>query len=187
MESHHVPQTGPEIMIFLPQSLGITDVCHHAQNGGSLLTYSWGCLKPTFLSFLFFFFSGGIRVWTQGLKLARQVLYNLSHTSSPFCVGYFQDRVSQTIYLGWPGMEILLMSASLVASITDISHQHPAETYISSACLANARSWVQTPVLPLKRNIRMFFSLRHRWDEKNRGKLWEKEVTTLSGLLVNTH
>jgi hypothetical protein len=33
---------------------------------------------------------GGI----QGLTLARQVLYQLSHTPTPFCIGYFLDKVS---------------------------------------------------------------------------------------------
>jgi hypothetical protein len=28
-----------------------------------------------------------------------------------FCVGYFQDRVSWTIFSGWPWIEILLISA----------------------------------------------------------------------------
>jgi hypothetical protein len=35
-----------------------------------------------FLSF-FFFFGGGIRVWIQGLPPANQVLYYLSHSTSP--------------------------------------------------------------------------------------------------------
>jgi hypothetical protein len=30
-------------------------------------------------------------VGTQGSVLASQVLYNLSHTSNPFCSGYFGD------------------------------------------------------------------------------------------------
>jgi hypothetical protein len=34
--------------------------------------------------------------------LAKQALYHLSHTSSPFCSGYFGDGVSQTICLDWP-------------------------------------------------------------------------------------
>jgi hypothetical protein len=31
--------------------------------------------------------------WTQGLALTKQVLYHLNHTTSPFCNGYFWDRV----------------------------------------------------------------------------------------------
>jgi hypothetical protein len=47
----------------------------------------------------------------------------LSQTSSPFCSGYFGDRISQTICLGWPWTMILLILASQVARITGISHQ----------------------------------------------------------------
>jgi hypothetical protein len=39
--------------------------------------------------FLFFFYRIG--VWTQGYMLVKQTLYCLSHTSSPFCSGYFGD------------------------------------------------------------------------------------------------
>jgi hypothetical protein len=46
------------------------------------------------LFFLFFLIFGGSGVWTQGFTLAKQVLYCLSHTSSPFCFGYFGDGVS---------------------------------------------------------------------------------------------
>jgi hypothetical protein len=53
--------------------------------------------------------------------------YTLSHSASPFCTGYFQDRVSQTICPGWLWTKILLISASWVARITDLSHQHLAE------------------------------------------------------------
>jgi hypothetical protein len=35
------------------------------------------------------FFSGGSRGWTPGFALAKQVLYHLSHSASPFCIGFF--------------------------------------------------------------------------------------------------
>jgi hypothetical protein len=38
--------------------------------------------------------------------------YTLSHSTSPFCVRYFQDRVSCTICPGWFQTVILLISAS---------------------------------------------------------------------------
>jgi hypothetical protein len=39
--------------------------------------------------------------------------YTLSHTTSPFYVmGFFQNRVSQTIFQGWLQTTILLISAS---------------------------------------------------------------------------
>jgi hypothetical protein len=56
--------------------------------------------------------------WTQGFTLGKHVLYHTSHFTSLFCVGYFQDRVSQTICLGWLQTAILLISASSVARIT---------------------------------------------------------------------
>jgi hypothetical protein len=45
----------------------------------------------------------------------------LSHTSSPFCSGYFGDQVSGTICLGWPPTMILLISAFQVARMIGVS------------------------------------------------------------------
>jgi hypothetical protein len=53
-------------------------------------------------------------VWSQSFMLSRQVLYHLSHSASPFSVGYFQDRISRTICPGWLPTTILLISASWV-------------------------------------------------------------------------
>jgi hypothetical protein len=67
-------------------------------------------------------------VW-QGLNsgqvLIKQALYHLSHFSSPFCSGYFGDGVLQTPR--WPQTAILPISASQVARITGVSHQHLAK------------------------------------------------------------
>jgi hypothetical protein len=52
----------------------------------------------------------------------------LSHTSNPFCSGYFGDGVSVTISLGWPETSILLISASQVARVSGVSHQHLADS-----------------------------------------------------------
>jgi hypothetical protein len=43
-----------------------------------------------------------------------------------FCDGFFWDRVSQTICLGWVQTAVLLISASWVARITGESHWCPA-------------------------------------------------------------
>jgi hypothetical protein len=52
-------------------------------------------------------------------------------TPALFCVGYFQDTVLQTIYpAGWLWNLILLISASGVARISGVSHQHPATLFI---------------------------------------------------------
>jgi hypothetical protein len=58
--------------------------------------------------------------------LAKQALYPLSHSSSPFCSGYFGDGILQTVCLGWLPASILLISASQAARITGMSHLHMA-------------------------------------------------------------
>jgi hypothetical protein len=59
--------------------------------------------------------------------LAKQVLYHLSYASSPFCSGYFGDKVLQNTSLGWPCFEILPISASQVARIIVVSHPCPCQ------------------------------------------------------------
>jgi hypothetical protein len=57
--------------------------------------------------------------------------YTLSHSSNPFfCIGYFQDRVLQTICSGWPWTTVLLISVSWVVRIIGMSHGHPAIIHI---------------------------------------------------------
>jgi hypothetical protein len=48
----------------------------------------------TALTFFFFFFFFAVL----GFELRA---YTLSHSASPFCDGFFQDRISQTICPGW--------------------------------------------------------------------------------------
>jgi hypothetical protein len=66
-------------------------------------------------------------VSTLGFMLAKQALYHLSHTSSSFCSGYFEDSISQIICLGWPRTVILMISAFQVARIIGVSHRCPAD------------------------------------------------------------
>jgi hypothetical protein len=54
---------------------------------------AFGITFPSFSCFFFFFFLGS-GVCTQGFVLIKQMLYCLSHTSRPFCFGYFGDGVS---------------------------------------------------------------------------------------------
>jgi hypothetical protein len=123
----------------------------------SILVIKFGYFPPPSISVCLVF--DGIRVWTQGFVLTRQVLYHLNHLQS-FCSGYLWDRVSllcldkpglwssylcfllklefqcvlphppfsvemeswKLFCLGWPRSAILLISASSVAGITDMSH-----------------------------------------------------------------
>jgi hypothetical protein len=63
-------------------------------------------------------YGGGTAIWIQGFALAREALYHLSHSASPFCVGYFGNKVL-LFCLGWLKP---LISASWVARITGVSH-----------------------------------------------------------------
>jgi hypothetical protein len=51
-----------------------------------------------FFIYSFFFFFGG----THCYALAKQALYHLSHTSSPFFSGYFGDGGLMNYLPGWP-------------------------------------------------------------------------------------
>jgi hypothetical protein len=54
--------------------------------------------------------------WDWDFVLAKQRLYYLSHTSSPFWSDYFGDGISGTICLDWPQTTILLINLSLPSS-----------------------------------------------------------------------
>jgi hypothetical protein len=70
--------------------------------------------------FVVIYFFGGIGVCTQGSVLVRQVLYHLSHSSGPFCFGYFGDR-SRYFCSGQPS---LLFSYFKLAIITELTGAH---------------------------------------------------------------
>jgi hypothetical protein len=53
--------------------------------------------------------------------LAGQVLYHLSHASSPFCSGYFGDRIS-LFYPGQPGPQSSYFIVPAIAGMTGASH-----------------------------------------------------------------
>jgi hypothetical protein len=69
----------------------------------------------------------------------------LNHSASPFCAGYFRDRVSWTICLGWLRTMILLISAFWVARITGLSHpcqaSQPFLSVYSSHCCLLVQFW----------------------------------------------
>jgi hypothetical protein len=66
----------------------------------------------------------------------------LSYTSSPFCFGYFGDRVSRTVCPVWPQTSILLISVSQIARITGVSHR--CATAWTILMLSNNRSGEET-------------------------------------------
>jgi hypothetical protein len=82
-----------------------------------------------------FFFSGSSMVWTQDF----QVLYCLSHNSSPLCSSLFEDRVSLSAWLAWTAF---LLWASL--SGWDVRHgpSWPAVSF-ELLCLG----WPETAIL----------------------------------------
>jgi hypothetical protein len=63
------------------------------------------------------FFFCGTDVWTQGLHLEPLC-------QSFFVLSFFRDRVLWTLCPGWLRTMIVLISASWVARITEVSHQH---------------------------------------------------------------
>jgi hypothetical protein len=66
----------------------------------------------------FFFYGTGI--WTQCLILAREALYHLSHSISPFLRWVFSSQ-GLSICLGWLQTMILLISVSWVARIIGVA------------------------------------------------------------------
>jgi hypothetical protein len=65
---------------------------------------------------ILFFDRGGI--WTQGFAHPRQMLFCLSHASSPFCSCSFEYGVLQIICSGWPQTTIILVSTFQISGIT---------------------------------------------------------------------
>jgi hypothetical protein len=60
----------------------------------------------------FFLVLVGLGFFDQGFVLAKQALYHLSNTSSPFCFGYSGDGGLMTICPEWPQILILPISVS---------------------------------------------------------------------------
>jgi hypothetical protein len=87
---------------------------------------SWAKNHPQTIFFFSFFFW-----WHWGLNSAG-TLTAWATLPALFCVGYFQDTISQTICLGWLWTLILLISAWWVASIMGMSHSHTVPFYFFS-------------------------------------------------------
>jgi hypothetical protein len=97
---------------------------------------------------------GILKSWYWGLNSGPRISlggcsYHLSHSTSPFLWWVFQDRVSRTICLGQASNPILLISASCIARITDVSHQCLA--FLSFHFFFGSISWSgYNRLLPLK-------------------------------------
>jgi hypothetical protein len=78
-------------------------------------------------------------VWTWDFVLARQVLYQLSHALSPFCFGYFLDRVS-CFYLGWQEL-LLYMTFCFSLAVFNILSLFYILNVFTMICLGKVFVW----------------------------------------------
>jgi hypothetical protein len=76
--------------------------------------------------FFFLFFFGGTRFEFRASCL--QTRCSIAWATALFYSGYFGNGVLRTIFPGWLSTAVLLISASQVARITGVSHQHPGQT-----------------------------------------------------------
>jgi hypothetical protein len=81
---------------------------------GDKILWLW-CLGSIYL-FVYLFCGTG--AWTQGLHLEQLQPF--------FVIDFFQNRVSWTVCLDWLWTLILLIAASWVARIIDVSHRRPS-------------------------------------------------------------
>jgi hypothetical protein len=95
------------------------------------------------------FFMIGSRVWTQGSTPARQMLYRLSHVSSPFCCGYFWDK-SLTFCLGGPGLRTPYFRFHAFTGMTHAHHHaRPAFFWDGGVSQTFWSGWPRTSILPI--------------------------------------
>jgi hypothetical protein len=79
-----------------------------------------------FLLLLFWGFLAGLGFEFRASCLLGRRCTSWTTLPALFCVGYFQDRVSWNACPSWPWTIVLLISASQVAGIIDMSHWHLA-------------------------------------------------------------
>jgi hypothetical protein len=61
-------------------------------------------MNPGHIDFIKVFWFVCLFFFSQSFTFAKQVLCKLSHTSSPFCSGYFGDGWSHEVF-AWAGLE----------------------------------------------------------------------------------
>jgi hypothetical protein len=81
--------------------------------------------------------------WFLIFFFAKQALYRLSHTSSPFFSVYFEDGMSWTICSYWPQTAILLFSVSQAVEIMDVSHWHLGHLLIGIMYISKKLVWLK--------------------------------------------
>jgi hypothetical protein len=81
--------------------------CHHFN------TKRIGVSICLFVCFLFYFGLIFWWYWVQGIALARWELYHWSHTLSPFCFGYFGDRLLN-LCPSQPGLPSSYLSSHII-------------------------------------------------------------------------
>jgi hypothetical protein len=120
---HHRSQASKTERLYPRQSEATLRLCSHIYTGKTLFMHSF----IRFLCVLFVCFCFVVLGFELGLTLDRQASHLIGRRSTTWapppalflCVGYFCDRVSGTICLGWPWTKILLIFPSWVARITD--------------------------------------------------------------------
>jgi hypothetical protein len=117
-------------------------------------SYRWRAWGFSLL-WCFFFCSSGD--WSQGL-----VLYHLSHSTSPFCIGYFWDRVSFYARAAW--IVILLFELPCRTWMTDMYH-YPQLLIEMGVSRTFCLGWPQTLILPISASLvaRITGVSHHTW------------------------
>jgi hypothetical protein len=82
------------------------NVIFHDLFSGSIVLTPVAFTATTYLPYMCSFLGDSNEDWTQGLLLASQVLYHLSHVPSPFAFSLFPSRVS-CFCLSWLWTEVL--------------------------------------------------------------------------------
>jgi hypothetical protein len=109
----------------------------------------------------------------------KQALYCLSHTSSPFCSGYFGDGVLGTICAGWPWTMSCLISASQDARIQVWATSLVYITFSIIALIADSETLEQAKKWLIKITRVITSEEKEGWSKK--GHTW------ISGVLVWFH
>jgi hypothetical protein len=101
------------------------------------------------IKLVFFFFLAALEFELRASHLLGRHSTTWATLPALFSIGYFWDRILQTVCLGWLWTTIFLISASWVDRITCVSHLHPGREGLLNATW----SWGYTlrPQMPTSR------------------------------------